>query len=378
MPICETDSESQRVRGWISDEFEVNCDGCGMKIDREALCAEKFRKDIKSFIEGGPDARMRFALLPPPPLSFQIGFMCADWEGTRPTCLDNLGGTYLDPSNSDSFESLDALNELFRTTFPTPPTLSTHPTVASITADMPAHPALALCINCYTDTPTPYSLNLAAAVIRQQSFIEKMHHQLWIRSPALMGRLPLDSIATVRARQETRSVVLIDPPDASGFLSRAVERAESYFTMFKIHPGKILVPTLDVDLVWHSTLLTPTAYREYTRRTSGRFIDHNDQLPTGTLDEGFEFTAAAFERFTGEEYARCMCWNCETAYNEGLRGKEKDLEHDKWKIWKRGGKKTSKAVKIRVDYYREVEKRRRAGMGGLDREGLFSALKRKQ
>ena len=76
VPICETDSESQKVRGWISDEFEVNCEGCGMKIDREALCAEKFRKDIKSFIEGGPDARMRFA---PPPFPFQIGFMCADW-----------------------------------------------------------------------------------------------------------------------------------------------------------------------------------------------------------------------------------------------------------------------------------------------------------
>lgn len=71
MPICETDSESQKVRGWISDEFEVNCEGCGMKIDREALCAEKFRKDIKSFIEGGPDARMRFAL-PPPPFLFRL------------------------------------------------------------------------------------------------------------------------------------------------------------------------------------------------------------------------------------------------------------------------------------------------------------------
>lgn len=192
-----------------------------------------------------------------------------------------------------------------------------------------------------------------------------------------MGRLPLDCIPLVRARSETRSVVLINPPDTSGFLQRAVSRCETYFTLFKLHPGKILVPTLDVDLVWHSAMLTPAGYREYCKNVAGRFIDHNDKLSEDTLGDGFEYTSAAFEEATGgEEYGKCLCWHCETASNEKVKsGGEKE---ERWKIWKKAaGDGKERLVRVRVEYYREVEKRRRSGMGGLEREGLFSAMKRK-
>jgi len=41
--ICEIEPEN-RKRGWISEEFAVDCEGCGMGITMESLCAEKFRK----------------------------------------------------------------------------------------------------------------------------------------------------------------------------------------------------------------------------------------------------------------------------------------------------------------------------------------------
>ncbi|RPB04365.1 hypothetical protein L873DRAFT_1833068 [Choiromyces venosus 120613-1] len=349
--MCEIKPEN-RKRGWISEEFAVDCEGCGMDITMESLCAEKFRKDIKSLIEDGEDFRLRI------------------------TSLDLQGATYLHPSSPTSFDVLNSLNALIRTTFPEPPTLQSHPTIASIIAPLSTHPVTPLLQSCYAETPTPYSLNLTLAVLRQGSFVDKMHQQLWIRSPSLMGRLPLDSIPLVRARPETRSVVLINPPDTSGFLQRAVSRYKSYFSLFKLHPGKILVPTIDVDLVWHSAMLTPVAYRAYCKHVAGRFIDHNDKLSEDTLDDGFEYTAAAFEEITGgEEYGRCLCWHCETALNEGVRpggGKE-----ERWKVWKVTGDEKERLVRLRVEYYREVEKRRRSRMEGLGREGLFAAMKRK-
>ncbi|KAG0634020.1 hypothetical protein HOY80DRAFT_912777, partial [Tuber brumale] len=348
--ICEVESE-KRKHGWVSEEFAIDCGGCGMGITMESLCAEKFRKDIKSLIECGGCFRMRI------------------------TSFDLQGATYLHPSSPTSFDVLNSLNALIRTTFPEPPTIQSHPTLASIITQLGTHPVLPLLQSCYAETPTPHSLNLSLAVLRQGSFVDKMHNQLWIRSPALMGRLPLDSISLVRARPKTRSVVLINPPDTSGFLQRAVNRYESYFSLFKLHPGKILVPTIDIDLVWHSAMLTPITYREYCRNVAGRFIDHNDRLSEGSLDDGIEYTSAAFKEATGgEEYRKCLCWNCETALNEIKPGGGKE----RWKFWKKAaGNEKERLVRVRVEYYRAVERRRRGGMAGLEREGLFRAMKRK-
>ena len=58
------------------------------------------------------------------------------------------------------------------------------------------------------------------AVQRQEAFVQKMHAQLWIRSPALEGTL-----------------------------QRAIKRYLSFVKLFKLYPKTILVPTLDIDLV---------------------------------------------------------------------------------------------------------------------------------
>ena len=124
-------------------------------------------------------------------------------------------------------------------------------------------------------------------------------------------------------------------------------------------------------------MLTPAAYREYCRNVAGRFIDHNDKLSDDTLGDGFEYTSTAFEEATGgEEYGKCLCWHCETALNEKV--KPEGEKEERWKIWKKSaGDGKERLVRIRVEYYREVEKRRRSGLGGLEREGLFAAMKKK-
>jgi hypothetical protein len=41
----------------------------------------------------------------------------------------------------------------------------------------------------------------------------------------------------------------------------------------------MMVPTLDVDLVWHTHQLSPVRYMIFSKATAnGRFVDHNDRV----------------------------------------------------------------------------------------------------
>ncbi|KAL4927874.1 uncharacterized protein BDV17DRAFT_292150 [Aspergillus undulatus] len=165
---------------------------------------------------------------------------------------------------------------------------------------------------------------LVDAIQRQASFVEKMEAHLWIRSPALEGTL-----------------------------SRAVERYSKFLKLFKLYPGTMLVPTLDIDLVWHTHQCWHSRYNEAMMQIAGRLVDHDDKLGKSTLDPGFERTANLFRVRYGVEYSRCLCWDCEALLSaiEGARGEGKEGK----------GKEIAKEVHESVAYYRAVETARRKG-----------------
>lgn len=307
--------------------------------------------------------------------------------GNRMISLDRQGYTYLEDPNSSNWEAEDFVNDLFRKTFPTTPSIDED--LASLEARLYANinketekksnlDALNSCLEALRATPRKFSLNLNSAVIRQGGFVEKMNHELWIRSPGLIGHLPTESLSTVRNQLgSSRCCVIVE--NDSGFLKRAIKRYEGFFSLFKAHPRNILSPTLDVDLVWHTHLLTPIYYRVWCRGEAGRFIDHNDKLGSSTLEDAFEFTNEAYWEAFKKPYSKCCCWFCEAAISEGLDPQDERNEDGLWgKMLKRGhkGGKKEKAVRVRVEYYRDAEKRRRDALGGLEWEGLFEALKR--
>ncbi|KAF4454681.1 hypothetical protein F53441_2759 [Fusarium austroafricanum] len=123
---------------------------------------------------------------------------------------------------------------------------------------------------------------LANNVERQRVFVEKMNAHLWIRSPALQG--------TVR---------------------RAVERYEKFLQLFRLYPGKMLVPALDIDLAWHTSQLSATAYRASMEARSGRFINHDDKIGKSRLAAGNDETQTLYRIRFGEEYTICLCWECQ-------------------------------------------------------------------
>ncbi|KAL3475373.1 hypothetical protein BJX99DRAFT_160012 [Aspergillus californicus] len=159
---------------------------------------------------------------------------------------------------------------------------------------------------------------LIDAVVRQASFVEKMENHLWIRSPAVEGTL-----------------------------TRAIDRYSKFLKLFRLYPSKMLVPTLDIDLVWHTHQCSAFQYNEAMMKIAGRLIDHNDKLGKNALDPGFERTAALFRTRFGLEYLRCHCWDCEALLSAIQDAKS--------------GEAVAKEVHQTVAYHRAVEIARRAG-----------------
>ena len=73
----------------------------------------------------------------------------------------------------------------------------------------------------YWTNSSTFALDLVGAVIRQGSFIEKMHAIDWIHSPT-----------------------------ASSTMTRLITKYERYFEILRQYSDKVAVPTLDVDLAW--------------------------------------------------------------------------------------------------------------------------------
>lgn len=126
------------------------------------------------------------------------------------------------------------------------------------------------------------AIELRDAVIRQASFVDKMNAHLWIRSPAVEG--------TIR---------------------RGINRYSKFLQLLKLYPKQTIVPTLDIDLVWHTHQCLPGQYRKAMRVLVGRFINHNDTIVKEDLGDGFAISKKYFRMHFGMTYRVCGCWDCE-------------------------------------------------------------------
>ncbi|KAM3418096.1 hypothetical protein BST61_g6301 [Cercospora zeina] len=134
----------------------------------------------------------------------------------------------------------------------------------------------------YWDNSSPFSIDLLGAVIRQGSFIEKMHNIDWLHSPALPSTM-----------------------------NRLITKYGNFITIMRQNPTHMAVPTLDVDLAWHTHQLYPARYMQYTVDQCKHFIDHDDKIAEVKLNDSFAWTSKAYSRLTGLPYSECTCWYCE-------------------------------------------------------------------
>lgn len=130
-----------------------------------------------------------------------------------------------------------------------------------------------------------FALDLGGAVMRQGTFVEKMCKLDWLHSPS-----------------------------ARDTMARLLTKYGRFMDIMKANPSQVAVPTLDVDLAWHTHQLSPSAYYRYTVNKMQRFVDHDDKIDDNTLSRQFEWTSKVYQDWYGEVYSECTCWYCEGTF----------------------------------------------------------------
>lgn len=134
----------------------------------------------------------------------------------------------------------------------------------------------------YWNNPSPFALDLVGAVIRQGSFITKMHDIDWLHSPGLHNTM-----------------------------DRSIVKYYRFMAVMSANKKQMCVPTLEIDLAWHTHQLSPYSYLIQSLLSTERFIDHDDKVTEVSLSASFANTAKRYQDIYGEPYAECTCWFCE-------------------------------------------------------------------
>jgi len=75
------------------------------------------------------------------------------------------------------------------------------------------------------------------------------------------------------------------------WIDQAITRYGQFLDLARKDPGATLVPTLDIDLIWHVHMLSPRDYRDDCENMLGRLLTHDDQKSDKELSGAFEATS---------------------------------------------------------------------------------------
>ena len=144
----------------------------------------------------------------------------------------------------------------------------------------------------YRETTSRFTSDLVGAVIRQSTFTTKMHNMAWA-----------------------------EHPEGSNFES-AMSRYRNFFTLLERHTDRHVVPTLDIDLVWHTHMTMPASYYAFSVEQTGTLVDHDKLIGEDELGDAFEWTCKTYQNLFGKAYAECICWYCEALRESILEEEE--------------------------------------------------------
>ncbi|KAH0835046.1 hypothetical protein J3R83DRAFT_10783 [Lanmaoa asiatica] len=129
----------------------------------------------------------------------------------------------------------------------------------------------------------PFSIDLVGAVLRQGSFVGKMVDLGWT-DPEFFA-------------DEEEMVVL----------QHCVARYHAFLGLMADAPGSFFVPTLDIDLAWHTHQLRASFYHIECKRVVGRYVDHDDKVDEDHLATAFDVTCRAWTDRYSLPYTYCGC-----------------------------------------------------------------------
>lgn len=270
--------------GFGDKNFKAICNNCRVTITHEKLRVAKFRRDV---------LRLVTDCIPMPGTILTTNGMPTDAEdGCRgPSFPNNLIKlvirrpllSLIDLSEKPS-ASMSMVRDFLGESLKDEEQVEKALNGAASKPDIGERVAIRKMMSRYWENSSPFALDLVGAVIRQGTFIEKMDNIDWIRSPALESTM-----------------------------NRLITKYIYFFRIICENPTEMAVPTLDVDLAWHTHQLSPYQYFTYSiLHAKDRFINHDDKVLETKLTTAFQWTSKQYQRITeGQVYSECTCWYCE-------------------------------------------------------------------
>ncbi|KAG8779145.1 hypothetical protein FRC12_024619 [Ceratobasidium sp. 428] len=93
----------------------------------------------------------------------------------------------------------------------------------------------------------------------------------------------------------------------SELITSVITQYHLFLDLFAHNPSRPLVPTLLVDLGWHTHMLNAEAYRDDSMRLFGRYMNHEDKVEEGKLASAFDDTCRLWKSRFNETYSSCGC-----------------------------------------------------------------------
>lgn len=112
----------------------------------------------------------------------------------------------------------------------------------------------------------------------------------------------MDSVsASLRQRTFSESIIRLV---SGGMFPSGVQRAIFRYRKFMLLMNRncSLVPTMDIDLCWHTHQLFLGSYKQWSMQHLGRLIEHDDTVGTSTLNQSLIKTSLAWLRAYHEAY----------------------------------------------------------------------------
>ena len=282
--------------GFCDTCFSTQCQACKFQLTHKRLTVGKFCKDINNLRDG--DIPMGGTVLGErgiPWMAFGKTKHNMEMIDRTPNQLvkDQLGQTILYASFYQNDEDVDlktvrdrkeeAIKDksYMRSVRGTPFHHMTRPERITIRKMM----------SRYWDNSSPFALDLVGAVIRQGVFVEKMHNIDWLHSPALKNTM-----------------------------CRLITKYENFLQLEADFATRMIVPTLDVDLAWHTHQLAPYRYMKCTVEHTKQFLNHDDKVPELKLNTAFAWTSMVYQQRFKAPYAECTCWYCEAVRESNSKG----------------------------------------------------------
>lgn len=275
--------------GFSDRDFSATCPGCEIRITHDLLRADKFCTDVRQLLTKGTP--MPGTILGLRGLPFRFGIYhevkwYSVYNKVNNLLLFGLGQRILDQPRlgGEGFsESISGIRDMIGETIE-----GNHKYMRTV-RDSASHRMTRLervgfrkMMSRYWENSSAFALDLVGAVVRQGGFIEKMHNIDWLHSPALPATM-------------TRLILKYE---------RFVDIMEDATNM--------AVPTLDVDLAWHTHQLNPPSYMKYVVNKTRQFVDHDDKVAETALNDAFAWTCKTYEKKYGGKYSECTCWYCES------------------------------------------------------------------